>query len=313
MPYTAIGQTELANHIPEIMVRSANEGLEYLRKYLNLARTVRKDFGGDFATRGKVLNIPVRGTLTVNDKTAKNNVTVQAPQDDTVQVILNKHKEVTFLIEDVAQAVSIPGALEAYIRDAVAVLAEQVETDIAKEYVNAGTTLDLGDFTSWREAMRRARRTLVTNKIPANSPMFAQLDEYAVESILGETGIEDASKFGNNRPLIDGSIEKLAGISLFESQVVGIDTTTSPDTYYPIVYGSDAMVLAVRPLPDWGNGNGVSQMSVSDVESGLAMRSTIGYDKNGLGLQVTLDMLYGVKTIRPELLVAISHEPSVNA
>jgi len=262
MPYTAMGQTELANHIPEIMVRSANEGLEYLRKYLNLARTVRKDFGGDFATRGKVLNIPVRGTLTVNDKTAKNNVTVQAPQDDTVQVILNKHKEVTFLIEDVAQAVAIPGALEAYIRDAVAVLAEQVEMDLAGEYVNAGTTLDLGDFASWREAMRRARRTLVTNKIPANSPMFAQLDEYAV--------------------------------------------------YYPIVYGSDAMVLAVRPLPDWGNGNGVSQMSVSDAESGLAMRSTIGYDKNGLGLQVTLDMLYGVKTIRPELLVAISHEPSVN-
>jgi hypothetical protein len=311
--YTAVGQTELANHIPEIMVRSANEGLDYLRKYLNLARTVRKDYSGDFASRGTTLDIPVRGTLSVNDKTAKTNVTVQAPDDDVVQVVLNKHKEVTFLIEDVAKAVSIPNVLESYIRDAVAVIAEQVEQDIADEYENAGTTIALSSFDGWKEALVRARRELVTNKLPKFAPMFVQLDEYAVEEILNESGIEDASQFGNNKPLLDASVTKLAGINLFESQVVGVDTDTSPDTYYPFVYGSDALVLAVRPLPDWGNGNGVSQMTVQDAESGLAIRSTIGYDKSGLGLQCTLDILYGIKTIRPELMVAISHQPAVDA
>lgn len=312
MAYKAVGQSELSNHIPEIMVRSANEGLALLRKYLNLARTVRKDFAGDFASRGTTLDIPVRGSLSVNDKVAKNNVTVQAPDDDVVQVVLNKHKEVTFLVEDVAKAVTIPGALEAYINDAVIGIAERVEQDIADQYAYAGTTLDLSDFSGWKQALTRARRVLVTNKLPKLAPMFAQLDEYAVESILNEEGIEDASQFGNNRPLVDASIQKLAGVNLFESQVVGVDASTSPDTYYPIVYGSDALVLAVRPLPDWGNGAGANQMTVSDPESGLSLRSTIGYDKSALGLQVTLDILYGVKTVRPELLVAIGHQPSID-
>lgn len=311
--YTAFGQTELGDHIPEILVRSANEGLGYLKGYLNLARTVRKDFAGDFASRGTTLDIPVRGTLEVNNKVAKENVTKQAPADDVVQVVLDQHKEVTFMVEDVAKAVTIPNVLEAYIKDAVLVLAESVEQDIANEYTNAGETLSLASFDNWQSALRRARRILVSNRIPKFAPMFVQLDEYAVESILGETGIESADKFGNNRPLIDASIEKLAGINLFESQVVGVDTDTSPDTYYPFVYGSDALVLAVRPLPDWGNGNGVSQMTVSDADSGLSIRSTMGYDKDGLGLQVTLDILYGVKTIRPEWLVAISHQPSIDA
>lgn len=311
--YTALGQSELANHIPEILVSSANEGLTLLRKYLNLARTVRRDFSGDFAYKGKTLDIPIDGTFTVYDKTAKANVHKQAPSDDKVQVTLNKHKEVTFLIEDVAQAVTIPGEMTRLASNAVAALAEGVEQDLADLYLDADVTIDKADFASWRAAFRRARRILVSNKIPQFAPMFVQLDEYAVEDILGETGIEDASQFGNNRPLIDASVTKLAGINLFESQVVGIDDSTSPDTYYPFVYGSDAIVLAVRPLPDWGNGNGVSQMTVQDAESGLAVRSTIGYDKDALGLQCTLDILYGVKTIRPELMVAISHQPSVDA
>lgn len=311
--YTAMGQAELANHIPEILVSSANEGLALLRKYLNLARTVRRDYTGDFAFKGKTLDIPITGSFLVYDKTSKNNVTKQAPSDDKVQVTLNKHKEVTFLIEDVAEAVTIPGAMARYAQNAVAALAEKVEQDVADEYVNAGNTISLASFSNWRSALRRARRLLVSNKIPQFAPMFVQLDEYAVEEILGETGIEDASQFGNNRPLIDASVQKLAGVNLFESQVVGIDTDTSPDTYYPFVYGSDALVLAVRPLPDWGNGNGVNQITVQDPESGLAVRSTIGYDKDALGLQCTLDILYGVKTVRPELMVAISHQPSVDA
>jgi hypothetical protein len=311
--YTAFGQTELGDHIPTILVESANQGLGYLRKYLNLGRTVRKDFSGDFSYKGATLNIPKRGSLSVNDKTTKENVTKQAPSDDKVSITLNKHKEVTFLIEDVAQAVSIPAVLEGYSRDAVAVIAEQIEQDLADLYASAGTTLTKSDFSSWRDVFRRARRILITEKIGKFDPMMAQLDEYAVETILGETNIEDASKFGNNRPLLDGSVEKLAGVSLFESQVVGIDTSTSPDTYYPMVYGPEAMVLAVRPLPDWGNDRGVAQTTVFDEEAGLAIRATIGYDNNALGLQVTFDVLYGVGVARSEHLITVAHQPSVDS
>lgn len=313
MSNTTISQSELASHTPTILLDSATKGLGYLRKYLNLARTVDRNYKNEFGKLGKTLQISKRGSLVAYDKTQKSSVTKQAPSDDSVNLVLNKHKEVTFPIEDVAEAVAIPDTMNGYISDAVAVLAEAVEQAIADEYANAGTTLQYSSFSSWPQVLRRARRTLILAKYPKLAPMFAQLDPYAVETILNTTGIESADKFGNNRPLVDANIEKLSGIGLFESQITGLDTTTSPDTYYPMVYGPSAITLAVRPLPDWGNGRGVEQMTVFDEESGLALRSTLGYDKDNLELQVTLDILFGVKTVRPEHVIAIAHQPSVDS
>jgi hypothetical protein len=60
-------------------------------------------------------------------------------------------------------------------------------------------------------------------------------------------------------------------------------------------------------LPDYGSKLGVQQMTVMDERVGLALRSTVSYDPNALGVQVTLDVLYGVKVMRAEHIVAITH------
>lgn len=302
-----VGQSELANHTPTVLLDSAMQGLGHLRSYLNLARTVRKDFSAtDFGTKGKTLQISKRGALSANDKAANTATTKQTPSDSKVDVVLSKHKEVTLILEDVADAVAIPNVLQAYIQDAVAVIAEQVETDIAAEYANAGTSLAIGDYTNWAEAVTAARRTLVSNKVGAMAPMYGQFDEYAIEAMLNTAVISKANEFGSNRPTVEGAIDKLRGVNIFESQIVGVDTSTSPDTYYPMVYGPEALVLAVRPLRSTFS-TGVDQVTVFDEEAGLSMRVTTGYDKDQLGSFVTVDMLYGVKTVRPEHLVSISH------
>lgn len=307
-----IDTAELANHIPEITVNAANQGLGYLAKNLNMAANVRKDFGSDFARKGDTLNIPKRGSLSVNDKTAGNQYTFQSPDDDVVQVVLNKHKEVSFLIEDAARAESIEGITEAYARDAALVLAEEIEQDLVDLYASAGTTLTFSDFSDWPEALREARRVLVTNKLPKLSPKFAQMDEYAYKTLLDTNVIEDASQYGSDEAAKEARVQRLSGIGLFESQVVGIDNSTSPDTYYPLVYGPDAVALAVRPLPEDGDGLGASISSVVDPRIGLSLRSIASYQHKDGGIAMTLDILYGVKVIRPEHLVAISHQPSVD-
>lgn len=304
--------TELANHIPEITINSANQGLGYLKGYLQAAKNVRNDFAPEFAKKGDVFNIAKRGTLSVNDKAANTNYTRQTPSDSNVAVTLDKHKEVTFAIEDAAQAKSISDVTQAYAMDAAAVIAEAVEQDVVDQYANAGTALLLSDYSSWSEAIRAARRVLVTNKVPKMQMKHAQLDEYAWESLINEDKIEDAASYGSTEAAREAVVQRLSGINLFESQIVGIDTSTSPDTYYPIVYGKEAMVLSVRPLPDWGNGAGASVATVTDPETGLSMRSTMHYDGDGGALVLTMDILYGVKTIRAEHMVSIAHQPAVN-
>lgn len=312
--YTAVGATELANHIPALVVESAQDGLGHLRSYLNLARTVNRNYEqGDFRTKGKSITVPKRGALTANDKTAKSNVTKQAPDDDGITLTLNKHKEVTFLMEDVASVQAVRGSIGGYIQDAVAVIAEQVESDLAALYASAGNTISYSTFSSWPTAISRARRILVTNKVPRTQTVYGQFDEYAVEAMVNEDKIADASKFGSREGVVEGALTKVRGVNLFESQIVGIDTSTSPDTYHNLVYTRDAMMLAVRPLPAIGSGMGTQQATIEDPESGLAIRSSMSYDKDALGLQVTLDILYGVKTLRSEHMVAISHQPSVDS
>ena len=84
----------------------------------------RGSHGGRFAVSDVVLTRPllaaaqrvaelwagcVSGALTVNDKAANTAVTLQTPDDSAVSVTLNKHKEVSFLIEDIARAFARPG------------------------------------------------------------------------------------------------------------------------------------------------------------------------------------------------------------
>jgi len=292
-------QTELQYHIPEVW---ANKALGYLPKYLNLINTVTVDFDADEISKyGDRINIAKRGALSVNDKTQDSDVTRQTPSDDEVTVTLDKHKEVTFSPEDVARVFSKPNVIEGYMEDAAMVLAEAVEDSLASLYASAGTATDAGTDVSLAD-LRGGRRALVTNKVPQNAPLYAWLDEYAVEDLP----LTDASVLGSAAPVIEGSIARLAGFNIFESQMV--KTSGTPSTYHPILYAKSAMGLAVRPLPmDAEVFGGARQAVVNDPQTGLSIRVTMSYDANALAPQITLDVLWGVQVLRSEHMIDLYH------
>ena len=63
--------------------------------------------------------------LSVNDKAANTVVTLQTPSTTGINVTLNKHKEVSFMIEDIAKMVTRPDLLMGYMEYGVAVIGEQ--------------------------------------------------------------------------------------------------------------------------------------------------------------------------------------------
>jgi len=291
--------TQLQYHIPEVW---ANKALGYLPKYLNLINTVTVDFDADEIKQyGDIINIPVRGTLETNTKVADTDVVRQQVSDSRVYITLDQHEEVTFSPEDVARAFSKPNVIDGYMEDAAMVLAEKVEDTLAALYATAGTAVDAGTDISLTD-LRGGRRLLVTNKVPQNAPLYAWLDEYAVEDLP----LTDASVLGYAAPIIEGSIAKLAGFNIFESQMV--KTSGSPSTYHPLLYAKSAMALAVRPLPmDAETFGGAKQAVVNDARSGLSLRVTMSYDANALAPQITIDCLWGVKVLRAEHLIDLYH------
>lgn len=301
MPNSTVGTAQTGNITPEIVAANA---LGYLPKYMNLAKTVSRDYEEEVANYGDTVDVGVRGALSANAKTDAENVTLQQPSATKKSIVLDQHWEVTFSPTDVARAFSRPDILAGYMDDAAKVLAEKIEGSIAAKYTVAGLAVNAtaASASTFLAKMREARRKLITNKVAQNEALFAYFSEYAIEELLNSEQMDAADKAGTNRPLMEGSIARVAGFNMFESQlVVG---TGSPSTQHNLMYTKDALALVMRPLPtDAERFGGAKQAVVRDPQTGIAMRVTMSYNANALAPQITLDALWGVAGLRTEHLV----------
>ena len=302
MAVTDISNTEAANFIPELW---ANSALGKLGSFLNLARTVNRNFDTKPATYGDTIHIPKRGTLTAYEKAQNDSVTLQAPTATKVDISLDQHWEVSFIVEDIAAAQANQDIMAGYVEDAVITLAEKIEVKLAALYASAGN--DVNSSTALTDAkMLEARKILVDEKLPKLAPKYGYFDSSAINDLLALdkfTRVEDYG--GSGVPVMTGELGTIYGIKIFESQLV--QTSGSPSTYHCMVYGPDAMVLAMRPLPKAPQGAGVNQAVISDPEAGLGIRVSYSWNQDALGMQVTLDTLFGVGVMRSEHLVDVYH------
>ena len=301
--YSSINATQVDSFIPEIWL---NEAITALRSYLNLAKTVRRDMDSAVARFGDTIKIPKTGALSVNPKVTNTNVTRQAPADNEVSVVLNKHNEVTFLVEDVARAQAYQDIRALYIKDAVIAIAEELESDIAGEYVNAGDDVTFDDTSdaTVEASMLAIRKFFVDAKANKLDPKFLYGSSTLTNALLSTDKFTKVNEYGSRTPIVDGVLGDMFGINSFESQLVV--SAGSPAVEHNLAYTRDAICLVTRALPTDGNGEGVTQTSITDPDSGVSMRLTSSYDANALGRQVTLDILYGIKTVRPEFLLDVN-------
>ena len=82
------------------------------------------------------------------------------------------------------------------------------------------------------------------------------------------------------------------------------NSTNFADAYYVnLMFHRNAFAMALAPLPDLGNNAGAKMAVITDPRTGLSMRSRLGYDDDLATVKITLDALYGVKTLDPNLAV----------
>lgn len=280
----------------------AAEALGYLKANTVLPRLVRRDWDNEVASHGQVVKIPFRGSLSVNDKAVNTVVTLQTPADTAVSVTLNKHKEVSFLIEDTAKAFARPDFLTGYIQDAMAVVAEQMEADIAALYSGLSQTIDAtsGSGSLTEADFREARRLLNAAKAPL-ADRFAVLHEDAEYELLGmekATNRDYAETLG--RAASEAFTGRFMGFDIFMDQKIAVASTQCKNLFFQ----RSAFVLVTRPLAAAPAGMGVIQRVMD--EDGVGLRVTLSYDHDNLGVKATIDTLYGVAELRDSHGVAVS-------
>ncbi len=277
------------------------QALGYLKSNTVLAGLVRRDWANELATHGKTIDIPIAGGLSVNDKAADTVITLQTPADSKVSITLDKHKEVSFLIEDIGEALSRADWLSIYAGDAMMVMAEQIDADIAALYTGLSQTIDAStgsggllatDFTEASRLLNAAKAPLAERYAVLHEDAFAEamnLEKITNRDYAESLGALAANSWGGS----------YGGFGIFMSQNIPVATTAKN-----LFFHRNALALASRPLPPAPQGAGVIQNVMS--EDGIGMRVTLSYDHDHLGTKVTIDVLYGVAEIRDNHGVVVS-------
>lgn len=294
-----ITSTQLNDSVATIV---AAEALGYLKANTVLARLVARNWDNDVARDGQTIQIPFTGALTANDKAEGSAVTLQQPADTKATLVLNKHKEVSFLLEDYARALARPDYLTAYVVDGMAVVAEQIDSDLAGLYSGLSQTISAltADGGLKESDFRNARRLLNAAKAPL-AQRYAVLNEDADYEFLGiEKAVNRDYALTLGRAAGDAHIGRFMGFDVFMDQKIATVASQNKNLFFH----KNAFVLASRPLPPAPQGAGVLQ-TVMD-EDGIGLRVTMSYSPDYLGVQVTIDVLYGVAEVRDAFGVVVS-------
>lgn len=287
--------------IPEIW---ANRALEVMRERIVLSRLVTKDTDVAAFQYGDVLHIPYPGTFTANDKTPDANVTIQTPAggaDITVQ--LNKHKEVSFLVEDVTRAQANQDLLDRYVTSAAGALAKAVEQDLWALYASLSTQIGTAAIDINAGTIRQARKTLNDNLAPetGRAMVVSTKDEIA---LLADPELKEYFAFARSQAVAEANLGRVYGFDVWVSQLAPVVAGT-PNTTYNLAFHKEAFILAMRALPAPPPNSGAKATTIRDPESGLVLRVLYAYNPSLLGVQVTLDVLYGVGILRNEFGVVV--------
>ena len=296
MPINVIVNGSPNGWIPEIWAR---EVLAHLRNYITLTPRVNRDYDNEIANVGSTVNVPLPLSLQASDAPASGTVDVSA---NTVPVVLDKFKTVDAQIGDLINAQSRPDVLQNVTRAAGIALAAAVESDLMALYANAAASVGTAGTDVTAAVIREARQKLVEAKAPQLEPKYAVLSPKDYAALLGDSNVTNALSYGGADAIREGRMPSLYGIELLESQLVPV-VSGSPDTTYNLAFTRDFAVLASRPLP--APLDGTPSAVVMDDESGLSFRMTLQYSNTQKNHVLSIDLLYGVKAVRPELGVQV--------
>lgn len=265
--------------LPEVW---SAEVLRATEEALVMAPLVKR-FDTLVSKKGDTIHIPNLSNLSANDKSANTEVTLQSPTETEVSISIDKHKEASFLVEDILKVQSNYDLMGEYTNKAGFAIAKQIDTDLLGLYSSL-TSTDVGTYgTDINDASILAaiesldlvdapleNRCLVI--YPTQKTAIAKLDKFVKADYLGQYDRPTPVKVGPNSRYEWGDIY---GVPVYYTNQVP-QTAATPTQTHNILFHKEAFSLALQQSP----------------------RTQADYILEYLGNLVVVDTIYGVKVLR---------------
>jgi len=296
-----------AVYVPELW---AALGIDVLMKNLVMAELVHRDFENVVASRGDTVNTRKPTKFTVRDwagqedtgDLANSEIIVERPLAVNVAVVLSNHKYVSFMEEDKVGTLAIQDIKEAYIQPSMVPLAEAIDLTIINELLT-GTD---GDGNGIAEVILETTGTLAFEDIvnvmrelniseaPQTPRRFVMGTEHHAQA-LKDTLFVQADQSGTTTALREAQVGKAFGMETFMSQNVPDDT----DGPQSLAFHRNAVAFVSRPLR--AIPSEIGARSASAVHQNYTARVITSYRHRGFGIDVSFDLLWGVKLLDANL------------
>jgi hypothetical protein len=283
MSITSMTITTGANFIPEVW---SAEVIRAVESNLVLAKQVKR-YDSDVKSFGDTIHVPNLSNLSANVKTAGNLVTAQAVTEDKVDILIDKHYEASFYVEDILKVQSRYDLMSEYTSKAGYAIAKQIDTLLAGLY--SGLSQTVGDGST---AITDANIILALKKLDlAEAP---ETDRYFDIKANGKADLMGIDKFVlrtgpgwdvSNSPILNGAKENgfwgdIYGVKVFVTNNL-VTTAGTPTVIQNLMFQKEAFGLAMQESP----------------------RTQTQYKQEYLSNLVTVDTIFGLAEMRDTFAV----------
>ena len=237
-----------------------------------------EDWSEDVAGGGDIIHIPNVSEMTSNAKAASTQVVLSAPTETDVDLTINVHQHVAFILEDVvaSKIKSSYKAQELYAKNAGYTVAAKLEDALLALFTGFSQTVgdsatDLNDSN-----IRAAIAYLDAANVPSEDRAFFLHPNVIWKQVMGIDKFTLVQNTGGADPVLKGQIGLLYGIP-----VIGTSRLSTSS-------GSRIGALAHKSALAFATGNIAGGMSPDKV------RLQRDYKLEYLGWLVVADIIYGV-------------------
>lgn len=233
---------------------------------------------------GDTIRMPFISDFHTHDKSLQTPVTIQVNAEGFKAISLDKHKEVSFMLEDFLKVQSSYDLRSEYTKKAGYALAKTLDTDILALF-------DAGLGTGYKVIGSDG-----TTAYSANN--HASITDVGLRKCIQL--LDDNNVPMNNRALIIPPSQKnaLLGIDKFTLyQNIG-RTSELQNGKFGTIYGIEVLVSTNCPTKDTGRVAVLAHKDAVCAAIQQDVRTQAQYQQEYLATLVTLDMIYGVKALR---------------